>query len=205
MSAGRKAHWDQIYRDKAPEQLSWRQDRPELSLEMIQACGLGTGARVLDVGGGAARLVDCLLDAGYRQLSVLDISPVALEHARIRLGARALSVEWIEADATGFDLDHEVDIWHDRAVFHFLTEPADRAAYLSQLDRYLSPQGQVFIATFALDGPERCSNLPVARYSAETLAQTLGAKFRLVESRAERHLTPRGVEQPFLYHRFCRH
>ena len=202
--SSRKAHWEQIYRDKQPEEVSWHQLAPELSLALIAATHLGPGARLLDVGGGASRLVDALLDQGYRQLTILDISAAALAHARTRLGDRADQVHWLEADATAFDLGHEVDIWHDRAVFHFLTEAADRAAYVDQLDRHLAPHGQAIIAAFAPDGPERCSNLPVVRYSAETLAETLGDRFRLIETRAEQHLTPSGARQPFLYHRFRR-
>lgn len=204
MMDARKAHWEQVYRDKQPDEVSWHQTSPALSLELIAASGLGTDARVLDVGGGACRLVDALLDLGYRQLTVLDISGQALAHARARLGERATQVNWLEADATAFDLGHEVDLWHDRAVFHFLTEAADRVAYLARIDRHLSPQGQVIIAAFAPDGPERCSNLPVVRYSAEALAETFGEKFRLLETRAEQHRTPSGASQSFLYHRFCR-
>lgn len=204
MEPSRKVHWDGIYNARPLDEVSWHQAHPERSLALIAATGLGHEARILDVGGGASRLVDCLLDAGYQQLTVLDVSAIALDHARTRLGPRAHLVEWLEADATAFDLGHAVDIWHDRAVFHFLTEPADRAAYLARLDRHLSPQGQIIIATFALDGPERCSNLPVVRYSAETLAQTMGAGFQLVDSQTEQHLTPRGASQSFLYHRFRR-
>lgn len=204
MGTPRKAHWEQVYRDKRPEEVGWYQASPELSLALIAATGQGQDARLLDVGGGASHLVDRLLDRGYRRLTVLDISTAALAHARTRLGARATHVNWIEADATDFGLGHEVDIWHDRAVFHFLIEPPDRAAYIAQLDRHLSPQGQAIIAAFAPDGPERCSNLPVVRYSAEALAETLGTRFRLIESRAEQHQTPSGARQSFLYHRFCR-
>jgi len=200
----RKAHWEQIYRDKQPEEVSWHQVAPELSLALIAATGQGLDARLLDVGGGASRLVDALLDQGYRRLTILDISAAALAHARTRLGDRAGQVHWLEADATAFDLGHEVDIWHDRAVFHFLTEAADRAAYIDQLDRHLAPHGQAIIAAFAPDGPERCSNLPVVRYSAEILAETLGDRFRLIETRTEQHLTPGGARQSFLYHRFRR-
>lgn len=204
MPSSRQAHWDEIYKAKRPEEVSWQQARPELSLALIEATGLGTSARILDVGGGASNLVDCLLAAGYRHLAVLDVSAVALKHAHQRLGNKADMVEWVAADATDFALGHEVDIWHDRAVFHFLTEPADRAAYLSQLERHLSPHGQAIIATFALEGPERCSNLPVVRYSAETLANALGEKFHLIETRTEQHRTPGGISQLFHYHRFCR-
>lgn len=204
MTESRRAHWDGIYQAKLAEALSWHQDRPERSLALIEATGLGYGARILDVGGGTSRLVDGLLDAGYGSLTVLDISTVALEYAQARLGDRARQVEWLEADATDFELGHTVDLWHDRAVFHFLTSPAERTAYLSQLDRHLSPRGQAIIATFSPHGPEHCSKLPVVRYSAETLAETLGTKLHLIESQVEQHLTPNGTSQSFLYHRFCR-
>ena len=200
----RKTHWEQVYSSKRPDAVGWYQATPELSLALIAATHLGANARILDVGGGASRLVDCLLDQGYRELSVLDISAAALAHAQARLGERARQIHWREADATAFDLGHEVDLWHDRAVFHFLIEPAERAAYVGRLDRHLSPQGQAIIAAFAPDGPERCSNLPVMRYSAEALTETLGARFRLIETRAEQHITPSGVRQSFLYHRLCR-
>ncbi len=204
MEPARKAHWDKVYHDRRPEEVGWYQAIPERSLALIEATGLGLDARILDVGGGASRLVDALLERGYRQLSVLDISAPALKYVQARLGPQAGKIEWVEADATDFTLTHEVDIWHDRAVFHFLTEAADRAAYVNQLDRYLAPQGQAILAAFAPDGPDRCSNLPVVRYSAEALAETLGAKFRLIETSAEQHLTPSGTRQPFLYHRFRR-
>ncbi|MBI5938389.1 MAG: class I SAM-dependent methyltransferase [Betaproteobacteria bacterium] len=200
----RKTHWEQVYSSKRPEEVSWHQASPKLSLALIEATGLGQATRLLDVGGGASRLVDALLDRGYRQISVLDISAAALDHARTRLGERAGQVRWHEADATAFDLGHEVDIWHDRAVFHFLTDPADRAAYIGRVDRHLSPGGQAIIAAFAPDGPEQCSNLPVMRYNAEALTEILGTRFRLIETRAEQHLTPGGTRQPFLYHRVCR-
>ena len=204
METPRKAHWEQVYGNKRPEEVGWYQASPELSLALIAATGQGQDARLLDVGGGASHLVDSLLDRGYHQLTVLDISATALAHARTRLGARATQVNWLEADATAFDLGYEVDIWHDRAVFHFLIEPSDRAAYIARLDRHLSLQGQAIIAAFAPDGPEHCSNLPVVRYSAEALAETLGTRFHLIESHAEQHQTPSGTRQPFLYHRFCR-
>ncbi|MDZ7809552.1 MAG: class I SAM-dependent methyltransferase [Arhodomonas sp.] len=158
---------------------------------------------MIDVGGGASRLVDCLLEAGYEAVTVLDIAAGALEAARQRLGTAADAVQWLEADVTTATLPEKAwALWHDRAVFHFLTDAADRAAYLENLARGLRPGGQVIVATFAEDGPDRCSGLPVVRYSPESLERTLGAAFRLEHHELEDHYTPGGALQRFLYCRF---
>lgn len=203
MGSWPKQHWEQIYRTRAPEDLSWFQPRPEISLQWIAAAGLAPDAAILDVGGGASRLVDCLLAAGYSRLAVLDISGTALALARRRLGRRAAEVEWFEADVAGFEPSHHFDLWHDRAVFHFLTTASQRAGYVAAMRRALAPQGQAIVATFAPDGPEQCSGLPVARYDAANLLAALGAGFRLLEQRDELHHTPRGAPQHFLYFRLA--
>lgn len=165
---------------------------------------MGKDAGVIDVGGGASVLVDFLLDAGFSKLAVLDISAAALEHARRRLGKRADSVEWLEADVTTFQPARQFGLWHDRAVFHFLTDEVDRQKYVQALKRTLTLGGQVVIATFALDGPPKCSGLEVARYDAASICAELGAEFRLVEQASETHTTPWETEQKFGYFRFAR-
>lgn len=194
----RKQHWEQVYADKKPEEVSWHQDNPGFSLDLIERTGIGMDAPIIDVGGGASRLVDALLDRGYRDITVLDIANSALEHAEARLGSRARQVEWLEADVTAFEPVRRYDLWHDRAVFHFLTDPADRGRYREALRHGLLPGSHVIIATFAPDGPEKCSGLPVARYSPEALQAELGDAFELVASESETHLTPAGKEQKFV-------
>lgn len=201
----RKLHWEQVYAHKQPTEVSWFQPRPECSLRLIAAAAIDQSQPIIDLGGGASRLVDHLLDAGYWDLTVLDISGAALQHSRTRLGERAARVSWIEADATAFEPPRRYALWHDRAVFHFLTDPADREAYRQRLARGLQAGGQLIIATFALDGPERCSNLPVQRYSPETLSAELGPGYSLVETLSEVHITPAQMEQRFVYCRFVKH
>jgi ubiquinone/menaquinone biosynthesis C-methylase UbiE len=201
----RKEHWEKVYQTKATDDVSWFQTRPAISLKLIEAAGTGKDQGVIDVGGGASVLVDCLLDAGYRQLAVLDISAAALEHARRRLGNRADAVEWQEADVTTFQAARQFGLWHDRAVFHFLTDKADRQRYVETLKRTLTPSGQAVIASFAIDGPLKCSGLEVARYDAAAIGAELGAGFALVEQVDETHTTPWATEQKFSYFRFKRH
>jgi SAM-dependent methyltransferase len=194
-------HWARLWDARGEEDVSWFQAWPERSIRMIAAAGAERDTRIVDVGGGASRLVDLLLDAGYRHLTVLDIAGPALERARRRLGRRAGAVTWIVDDATAWRPTETFDLWHDRAVFHFLTRPEERAAYQATLWRALRPGGQAVVATFAPDGPERCSGLPVVRYAPESLARELGAGFRLLESAREDHLTPGGTVQRFQYSR----
>jgi SAM-dependent methyltransferase len=199
MSAS-KSHWDEVYTRKAAEAVSWYQPHATTSLALIRASGLAREAPILDVGGGASTLVDDLLADGYRALSVLDLSAAALAQARSRLGAAAAQVAWNEADVTRATLPaHGVALWHDRAVFHFLVEPAKRAAYLRQLEHALRPGGHLIVATFAADGPTQCSGLPVVRYSAESLAASFGPGFELLATRDEIHPTPFGTTQHFVY------
>jgi 2-polyprenyl-3-methyl-5-hydroxy-6-metoxy-1,4-benzoquinol methylase len=185
----RKEHWEAAYAD-GPSEVSWYQPRPEISLELIGATGASLEAAILDVGGGASTLVDCLLDAGRLSVAVLDISASALAQARTRLAARASLVTWFEADVTKFDPPSRFAVWHDRAVFHFLTAPEDRRAYVDTLMRALQPGGDVIIATFAPDGPLKCSGLEIVRYDEASIAAELGAAFVLRESRRETHRTP---------------
>jgi SAM-dependent methyltransferase len=169
---------------------------------MIEAAGLEPGASILDVGGGATHLVDHLLDAGYRHVGVLDIAPEALALARDRLGDRAAAVEWFASDVLVFESPHPWDLWHDRAAFHFLTDPDDQDRYREVLLRSLAPDGQAVIATFGPEGPERCSGLPVQRYDAERLAAEFAPDLSLIEHHLEAHTTPSGDEQEFLFARF---
>lgn len=204
MSIDRKTHWERIYRDKEESDTSWFQPRPETSLALIEATGEPLDAPFIDVGGGTSRLVDHLLESGRDNLSVLDISGTALEKSRQRLGPRADAVQWLEADLLEADLPGPWRIWHDRAVFHFLTDEEDRRRYLDQLHRHLEPGGHLVIATFGPEGPEACSGLPVRRYGPGELAATLGDAFTLEETREELHRTPGGKEQAFVYCRFQR-
>lgn len=200
----RRTHWQRVYETKDEDAVSWYQERPETSLELITRDGLPQTARIIDVGGGASRLVDALLDAGYRHLTILDIAETALDRARRRLGARAESVEWVVADITRWAPAEPFDVWHDRAVFHFLTDPADRTAYRAVLRTAVGPGGRVVIGTFAPDGPERCSGLPVMRYAPESLTAELGDGFRFLDSLTEDHRTPSGAIQRFQFSRFER-
>jgi SAM-dependent methyltransferase len=196
-----REHWDRAYETKGPQDVSWYQARPELSLSMIATSRLKKDAAIIDIGGGASTLVDHLLEEGYTNLTVLDVSPVALAHAQRRLGERASRVRWIEADATGFAPPVRYSLWHDRAAFHFLTSPTDRLAYVNSLKRALEPGGTVILATFAADGPTRCSGLDVTRYDETALARVMSPDFRLVDSSSETHVTPWGAQQKFAYFR----
>ena len=200
----RQDHWNAIYPTRNETDLSWFEAVPAVSLELLEAAGLTADTCVVDVGGGESRLVDALLARGLDCLAVLDVSGEALAHAKTRVGARAQAVTWIEADVTGPWSLKPMDIWHDRAVFHFLVEAEDRARYVAHLRDTLKPDGSAIIATFALDGPATCSGLPVVRYSAQTLAAELGGDFQLAETRARQHVTPWGGTQAFQYSRFRR-
>lgn len=194
----RRRHWDGVYEGKPDTETSWFQSRPEVSLELIDETGLGASARVIEVGGGASRLVDHLIDRGL-DVTVLDVSPEALARSRRRLGDRADQVRWIEADITASRVDGAFDLWHDRAVFHFLIDAQDRQKYCTAMTAAVVPGGYGIIATFAEDGPTHCSGLPVRRYSEKGLARELGPTFRLVGARNELHRTPDGRRQAFVY------
>ena len=202
--AGAAEHWNRIYRTKGDSEVSWFEAEPTVSIEMIDACDIDASTCVIDIGGGNSRLVDALLTRGLRCVAVLDVSGIAIANARARLGEAAASVRWIEASVTGDWSLPAVDIWHDRAVFHFLTTESERTAYKRHLRETVRAGGYAIIATFALHGPERCSGLSVTRYSSATLAAELGDGFELVESRAHQHTTPWGAAQSFQYSRFRR-
>ena len=199
-----KHHWEKVYASKAENEVSWFQAEPLTSLEFIRHCGGGTKVPMIDVGGGESRLVDRLLDAGYSDVTVLDLSENAINATRKRLGARADGVQWIVSDITSWRPSRKYRLWHDRAVLHFLTDPSDRMAYVSALLAATEPGSCVVISTFALDGPEKCSGLPVVRYSTETLAAELGPGFRPVETIRDDHATPWGSLQRFQFSRFTR-
>jgi 2-polyprenyl-3-methyl-5-hydroxy-6-metoxy-1,4-benzoquinol methylase len=203
-SESREDHWQNVYVSKRENEVSWFQQTPAASLELIGRTGATPASSVIDVGGGASRLVDALIDMGFRHVTVLDLSAAALDTAKARLGARALNVEWIVSDVTTWEPRQSYDIWHDRAALHFLTDAQDRAAYVSRLKRALKPGGHAIIATFALDGPERCSGLPVVRYDATSLAQTLGDGFELVDTMRQQHSTPWDSAQSFQFSMFRR-
>jgi ubiquinone/menaquinone biosynthesis C-methylase UbiE len=199
-----KEHWEKVYTTKATDTVSWFQPHADLSLDLIKATGVSHDAAIIDVGGGASTLVDDLLVNGYTDLSVLDLSAAALAAAQKRLGSRASKVQWIEADVTKADLpDYRFDVWHDRAVFHFLTSAEDRAAYVQTVFRAVKPGGHVIVATFAEDGPNRCSGLPVMRYRADELHAEFGEAFSLLSHQKEAHHTPSGKVQRFVYC-YCR-
>lgn len=197
----RKEHWESIYRSKSDENLSWTQPEPLLSLKLIgEACSSG---RVIDVGGGTSVLAERLLDRGYT-VTVLDISEAALEQNRKRLGARASPIQWIAADVSAGPSLEPFDLWHDRAVFHFLTAPDDRTAYKKLMVQTVPVGGHAVIGSFALDGPQKCSGLDVQRYDGPMLAAELGPRFTLVKSEPEMHVTPWGVSQSFQFSLFAR-
>jgi trans-aconitate methyltransferase len=200
----RQAHWQKVYATKAEKEVSWFQENPTPSLDMIAATGVPTDADIIDVGGGASRLVDSLLDKGFSRLAILDLSAKALEATKKRLGRRGDGVDWIVADVATWKPSGTYDLWHDRAAFHFLTDPADRDAYIARLKKALRSGGHVIIATFAPDGPERCSGLPIVRYDPATLASALGSEFELIDSKRHDHLTPGGGTQRFQFSRFLR-
>lgn len=193
-------HWDRVYRTKRPDEVSWFRTHLDTSLEFVRATGVSADAPIVDVGGGASTLVDDLLAAGYSDVTVLDVSPAALDCARSRLGPRGSAVTWVAADVTRVDLAAaHFQVWHDRAVFHFLTEPEDRRRYVQQVRRAVADGGYVIIATFGADGPQRCSGLPTARYDAEALHAEFGHEFEIVDRREELHRTPGGIDQQFVY------
>jgi SAM-dependent methyltransferase len=199
-----KDHWEKVYTSKATNAVSWFQPHADTSVGLIKATGAALDASIIDVGGGASTLVDDLLALGYTNLTVLDLSAAALAAARQRLGGKASGVRWIEADITRANLpEREFDIWHDRAVFHFLTSPEDRAAYVQAVFRAVKPGGHVIVATFAEDGPNQCSGLPVLRYRPDELHAEFGEAFALLKHKKEAHHTPSGTVQQFVYC-YCR-
>jgi len=205
MEASPTDHWEAVYATTRDEtDVSWFQDNPVPSLELIEQARPNHDAAIIDIGGGASRLAGVLLERGFRHVAVLDISAAALDLAALRLGRRASEVQWIVDDVTKWEPAQRFDIWHDRGAFHFLIEAADRAAYLARLKQALRPRGCAIIATFATDGPETCSGLPVRRYDAAGLASELGEEFTLLDSRPHDHATPKNAKQRFQFAMFRR-
>ena len=200
----RQGHWNDTYRAKLDTQVSWFQETPSRSLSLIQEAEIPKNASILDAGGGASRLVDALMARGYSDLSVMDVSEVALERSRIRLGKQATKISWINADVTEWNPPRRWMVWHDRAMFHFLVTETAQQDYVSALNRATLPGATVIIAGFAPEGPERCSGLSVTRHSAAGLARCLGANFRFISKSEEVHRTPAGARQDFLYTCFRR-
>lgn len=196
----RQAHWETIHREKARDAVSWHRPHLETSLQLIEQVAADRSASIIDAGAGQSTLVDDLLLRGYEHVTVLDISPAAIEAARCRLGDRGGTVRWLAGDVTQIELEPGVyDVWHDRAVFHFLTSDGDRSAYLRQVSRAVKAGGHVIVATFAIRGPAKCSGLDVVRYDAAALQKEFGDAFRIVTAKEEDHVTPSGAVQRFLY------
>ena len=193
-----------MYTTKSEKEVSWFQENPAPSLELIALTGLSEEAAIIDIGGGASRLVDELLARKFRRLTVLDLSGAALAAARQRLGEHGADVQWVIADVTKWEPTQTYDLWHDRAAFHFLIDQFDQSAYLDRLKKAVKPGGYVIIGTFAPDGPERCSGLPIVRHDAATLAKTLGSGFLLIDTRRHEHATPWGAIQRFQFSTFRR-
>ena len=200
----RKTHWQNIYRERTPSEVSWYQKKPQLSLDLIHDAGVNEDDAIIDIGGGASVLVDHLVEQGFRHLAVLDISATALNQTKQRLGPAAEQIEWFETDVTSFQAPHQYDIWHDRAVFHFLTDASDRKQYVKTLKQSLKPGGNLILAAFAIGGPTKCSGLDIVQYDTEKLIAELGSGFTLVEETSETHITPSKQEQQFAYFRFVR-
>lgn len=200
----RRDHWENVYVSKGEHEVSWFQEAPEPSLQLIGLAGATRSSGIIDIGGGASRLVDYLVSQGYEDVTLLDLSEAALASARSRTGDKASRVTWIAADVTAWEPSRTYDVWHDRAAFHFLTDPKDQMAYVARLRRALRPGGHAIIGTFAPDGPERCSGLTVCRYDANSLAATLGSGFELIDARRHEHATPWGAMQKFQFSTFLR-
>ena len=199
-----KRHWENVYATKGERHVSWYQEHALASMDLIRRTGAPKSARIIDIGGGASTFVDDLLAAGYRDVTVLDVSAEALHAAQRRLGERTASVAWIEADITEAALPRQAyDIWHDRAVFHFLTDAGARRRYVEAALAAVKPGGHVIVATFGPQGPLQCSGLPIVRYSPGALHREFGDRFRLIEHREEAHVTPAGAVQQFVYC-YCR-
>jgi hypothetical protein len=204
MTEARKQHWEQVYRDKRPDEVSWFQPRPDTSLSLIEQCRLGSTDAIIDIGGGVSLLTRCLYDAGYRNLSVLDIAASALQQAQLSMGPASGEVSWIECDITEFEPPLQYRLWHDRAVFHFLTDAADRDAYLARLRRAVPAGGWLILAAFSPLGPTQCSGLDIVQYDEHSIRDLLGKDFELRQVVSEAHQTPAGKIQNFYYYRLQR-
>lgn len=194
-----QAHWQTVYKAKAHDEVSWFQAEPTVSLAMISALGLPRDAAIIDVGAGASALVDRLVDQGFDDITLVDLADAALGHTKARLGPKADNVHFHVGDVTVLDLGHPYDLWHDRAVLHFLTDASQQQNYRDTLHRHLVPGGHAVIATFAVGGPERCSGLPIRQYDAKRMMALLGDRFTLASERLEPHRTPWGACQDFAY------
>jgi 2-polyprenyl-3-methyl-5-hydroxy-6-metoxy-1,4-benzoquinol methylase len=201
----RKDHWDRVYKKLSPSEVGWYQAYPERSLKLVNNTCAATDCRIIDVGGGASNLSEHLLDQGYMKLTVLDISGNSIEKAKSQLREKSSRITWIAADITKYNFNEQYDVWHDRAVFHFLTKTEDRKRYISSLNQALKLNGHLIMATFGLDAPPKCSGLSVVRYSPETLQNELGNNFNMVDSFSENHVTPSGIAQNFIFCRFIKH
>jgi SAM-dependent methyltransferase len=204
VSGARRGHWEGVYTTKGEAEVSWFQETPGPSLELLRLIGAAPSSALIDIGGGASRLVDSLVAQGFVNITVLDVSAAALAKARARLGDEAGKVKWVAADVTQWQPPETYDVWHDRAAFHFLTDPGDQAAYVQALKQALRGGGHAIIGTFALDGPEKCSGLPVQRHNAESLGALLGPDFALIDSRRHEHVTPWDSVQKFHFGTFRR-
>ena len=200
----RKDHWERVYQKYSSTEVGWYQACPERSLKLIHNTGAGIDSSIIDVGGGTSMLSEHLLDQGYKKIAVLDISGNSIEKAKSQLGEKSGEINWIEADVTKYSFMEQYDIWHDRAVFHFLTKAEDRKGYIKSLIQALKLNGHLIIATFSLDAPSKCSGLSVVRYSPETLQNELGDNFILTEALVKAHVTPSGVKQNFIFFRFIK-
>lgn len=198
------SHWEKVYQTNHPRAVSWFQQEPAISMQLIQNSSVKMTDPIIDVGGGASTLVDCLESRGYANLAVLDISSAAIELSRERLGAASSRITWHTADITTFEPPNTYCLWHDRAVFHFLTKRSERRKYVEVLERSVPSNGHVIIATFSVGGPEKCSGLKIVQYDAPKLLAALGDDFQLIEEVGEIHLTPQGREQKFSYFRMIR-
>ena len=196
-------HWENVYREKSPGTVSWYRPHLDRSIELIQSAAPDRTASIIDVGGGESTLVDDLLELGYRNLTILDVSQMALDVTKARLGESSKFIRWVYGDITELSLPiGAFDVWHDRALFHFLTKPADRSAYVQNVEKSLKPGGHVIVSTFGPQGPTKCSGLETMRYDAEGLQQEFGNRFKRLEDFKEQHETPSGVTQEFLYCHF---
>ena len=200
----RKKHWGDVYQDKTPSELSWYQKEPKLSLELIRSTNAASNDAIIDIGAGTSVLVDYLKKEHYTNLTVLDISENAIAIAKKRLGKSAKSINWIVSDITKFDVFQKFSLWHDRALFHFLTDSSDRGIYVKALKNAIRPEGHLIIATFAIGGPKKCSGLEIVQYDSEKMIAELGDNFKLVEERKEVHITPANKEQKFNFFLFLR-
>ena len=204
MKFDRKNHWAKVYNEKSPISVSWYQDQPKLSLELILSTKVASDEAIIDVGGGASILVDHLIKGYFTNLAVLDISKKALSITKKRLGDSAKNIDWFESDITKFDSPKQYALWHDRALFHFLTDSFDRKNYIKVLNNALKTEGHLIIATFAMGGPERCSGLKIIQYNSEKMIAELGDNFKLIQERTEKHITPAKKTQNFKFFHFLK-